>query len=70
MVMFKNYGIADGFYFGSDVSDRLSRKYNDFEQLSKEDVRILRDVITEKYTSVTNALLGLTACDVILDNTK
>lgn len=70
MVMFEKYGIADCFYFGSDVSDRLSRRYNDFEQLSKDDVRILRDVITANYTSVTNALLGLTACDVILGEAK
>ena len=44
--------------------------YNDFEQLTPEDVRILRDVIKENYTSVTNALLGMTACDVILGDVK
>ena len=70
MVLFEKYGIADGFYFGFDVSGRLSRKYNDFERLTKEDVRILRDIIREKYSSVTNAILGITACDVILGETE
>ena len=70
LVSFETYGISDGFYFGFDVSDRFSRSYNDFEPLTLEDVRILRDVIKENYTSVTNALLGMTACDVILGDEK
>lgn len=70
VVLFHKYGIADGFYFGFDVSDSLSRRYNDFEQISLEDMRILRDLITENYTSVTHALFGITACDVVLGDEK
>ena len=70
LVSFEKYGISYGFYFGFDVSDRFSRSYNDFDPLIPEDVRILRDVITENYTSVTNSLLGMTACDVILGDAK
>lgn len=68
MVIFDTYGIVDAFYFGHDVSGSLSRIYNNFEKLSVDDVRILRDLIRDNYTSVTNALLGLTACDVILES--
>lgn len=70
LVSFETYGVSDGFYFGFNVSDRFSRRYNYFDPLIQEDVRILRDVIMENYTSVTNAPLGMTACDVILGEAK
>ena len=66
MLLFDTYGIVEGVMIGFDVSDRLSRRYNDFDKLSKDDIRILRDLIRENYTSVTNALVGMTVCDVIL----
>lgn len=66
MLLFDSYGIVEGVMIGFDVSDRLSHQYNDFDKLSKDDIRILREIIRENYTSVTNALLGITVCDVIL----
>ena len=66
MLIFETYGIVEGLIVGVNVSDRMSRKYNDFEKLSKDDVRVLRDAIRENYMSVKNGALAMMICDVIL----
>ena len=66
MLLFETYGVVEGIIVGVNVSERMSRKYNDFEKLDKEDVRVLRNAIRENYTSVTNGAIGMSICDVIL----
>lgn len=66
LLSFDTYGITDFVRVGFDISSRMSHQYNDFDTLTTDDVRVLRDAIKENYTSVTHSLLGLTVCDVIL----
>lgn len=66
LLSFDTYGFTEFVRINKDISARMSRTYNDFDELTKDDVRVLREAIRENYTSVTHALLGVTVCDVIL----
>ena len=66
MLCFETYGIVEGVLLGFDASERLYQQYNDFDKLSKDDVRVLRELIRENYTKVQNASTGIMVCDVIL----
>ena len=70
LLSFDTYGFTEFVRINKDISAQMSRTYNDFDELSKEDVQVLRKAIRENYTSVTHALLGLTVCGVILGEDK
>lgn len=66
LISFDAYGFTEFVRIGKDISSRMSRTYNDFEELTIEDVRVLYDAIRENYTSVTHASLGVMICSEIL----
>ena len=66
LISFDTYGFTEFVRIGKDISSRMSRTYNDFEELTIEDVRVLYDAIRENYNSVTHASLGVMICSEIL----
>ena len=69
MMYFHNYDAAEVVSFGKNISSRLSRHYDSFDDpISKEDIRLLRDIATDNYLSVKNAAHFLMICDHILDD--
>ena len=63
---FDTYGFVELVSIGLNISDRLSHKYKMSEPLTPADVRVLRDAVSENYTSVQNGALAIMICDVIL----
>ena len=63
---FDTYGFVQPVTVGIDISSRMSHAYQLGEHLSLEDVRVLREAVSENYTSVQNGALAIMICDVIL----
>ena len=67
MMYFHDYNAAEHVSFCKDVSSRLTRKYDYFDDpLSKEDIKRLQDIATDNYLSVKNAAHFLMICDYLL----
>lgn len=70
LLSFDTYNFTTYVSIGFDISGRMSRKYADFDTISLDDIRILREAIRDNYTSVTHAIIGITVCNVLLGESE